>query len=53
MHQLGQSIGAFVQQVNILLHREFCAKRKPKNKLDKRLKGKEEEEEEEDEGQLS
>ena len=30
MHQLGQSIGAFVQQVNILLHQEFCGKRKAK-----------------------
>jgi len=41
MHQLGQSIGAFVQQVNILLHQEFCGKRKAKERA-KRLKEKKE-----------
>jgi hypothetical protein len=44
MHQLGQSIGAFVQQVNILLHQEFCGKRKAKRK-GQEIEGKEGEEE--------
>jgi hypothetical protein len=53
MHQLGQSIGAFAQQVNNCCIRSFAEGESKNVGQENEGEGEEEEEEEEGEGQLS